>query len=60
MRCNQCSAAIINGVFCHEIGCPNMRSRYDAALDAWIKMRECSECGSIVDQSEPCCNEENE
>ncbi len=22
--CDQCTAAMINGVFCHEIGCPNM------------------------------------
>lgn len=24
-RCDQCEAAMINGVFCHEIGCPNAR-----------------------------------
>jgi len=23
MRCNQCEAMMINGVFCHETGCPN-------------------------------------
>jgi uncharacterized OB-fold protein len=23
--CNQCDAAVINGVFCHETGCPNAR-----------------------------------
>ena len=34
--CNGCSPAIINGVFCHESGCP----------DAWRDHpRECFECG---------------
>jgi hypothetical protein len=23
MRCDQCCAAMINGVYCHETGCPN-------------------------------------
>lgn len=22
-RCDQCDSATINGVFCHEFGCPN-------------------------------------
>lgn len=25
VRCSQCQAAAINGVPCHEHGCPNMR-----------------------------------
>lgn len=24
MRCNRCEAAMINGVYCHETGCPNI------------------------------------
>ena len=37
MRCDQCEAAMINGVYCHERGCPN-----------WWKhvTHECAECGS--------------
>lgn len=23
--CDQCQALFINGIYCHEIGCPNMR-----------------------------------
>ena len=23
MTCNQCEACMINGVYCHETGCPN-------------------------------------
>lgn len=26
-RCDQCVAAMINGVFCHETGCPNARKK---------------------------------
>ena len=25
VRCSQCQAAVINGVACHETGCPNQR-----------------------------------
>ena len=35
-RCNSCEALMINGVYCHETGCP----------DAWKSYtRECFECG---------------
>ena len=34
--CDQCQALMINGVYCHEAGCP----------DAWKdSVRECLECG---------------
>lgn len=37
MRCDQCNSAMINGVFCHEAGCP----------DSWKHItRECKWCGS--------------
>jgi len=53
--CDQCEAAIINGVFCHETGCPNTHSRYDKESGEWIKTRKCFECGFTVDANEPCC-----
>ena len=34
-RCDQCEAMMINGVFCHETGCP----------DAWMHEQECDWCG---------------
>jgi len=35
--CQSCEPSRINGVFCHEQGCP----------DAWrTELRECKECGS--------------
>lgn len=36
-RCNSCVIIRINGVVCHETGCP----------DAWRdSLRECKECGT--------------
>jgi hypothetical protein len=60
MRCNQCEALMIQGVFCHETGCPNTHSRYDAEDDRWIKQRECFECGCMVDEDESCCGKEED
>jgi RNase P subunit RPR2 len=55
-KCNQCQALMINGVFCHETGCPNTNSRYDVDIDEWIKTRKCDECGNTVDADEACCD----
>lgn len=46
MNCDQCVAAMINGVFCHETGCPNIK-----------KEIECFVCGYPVtdeDNHEEC------
>jgi hypothetical protein len=56
IRCNQCEALMIQGVFCHETGCPNSGSRYYADFDTWIKQRTCRECGCTVDEDDPCCS----
>jgi hypothetical protein len=55
IHCDQCQMLSINGVPCHETGCPNSHSRYDADSDTWIKQRECFECGCTVDADDPCC-----
>lgn len=35
-RCDSCEALMINGVYCHETGCPN----------AWMgKKKHCFQCG---------------
>lgn len=47
---------MINGVFCHETGCPNTKARYDSESSEWIRQRKCFECGCIVDVDEPCCD----
>ena len=51
MRCLQCEALMINGVFCHETGCPN--SHLDANRKPYAK--DCLECGDTFqpDAEEP-------
>lgn len=48
--CRSCEALRINGVLCHESGCP----------DAWQdEVRECAWCGgefSPADRHERCCS----
>lgn len=34
-RCDQCAAARINGVFCHEHGCPNQNKLWDIIDQTW-------------------------
>lgn len=56
VRCDQCQSAYVNGVFCHETGCPNTHSRYDVESGAWVKQRKCFDCGCTVDADDPCCS----
>jgi hypothetical protein len=58
IRCDQCEACMINGVFCHETGCPNTHSRFDAESGEWVRQRKCFECGCTIDADDPCCNAE--
>src|SRR5258707_709145 len=46
----------INGVPCHEHGCPNMGARWDSERQDWVKQRKCFECGMTVDKDDPCCS----
>jgi hypothetical protein len=59
IKCNQCEAAMINGVFCHELGCPNSRKTW---VDGeWTKFVECFNCGCDVIAGETCdCQEDME
>ena len=41
VRCSQCEALVINGIACHERGCPNI-------------VPVCRECGSL-DPDRTCC-----
>ena len=58
MRCDQCEALMIQGVFCHETGCPNSQSRWNPESGSWTKQRTCFECGCDVDADQPCCFDE--
>ena len=42
VRCSQCEALVVNGVACHETGCPNDR-------------HECAGCNAIVPRGAKYC-----
>ena len=49
VRCSQCEAVCINGIACHETGCPNARQ---------AKLRTCAECGTVhvyAEDAAECC-----
>lgn len=54
VHCDQCEMLSINGVACHETGCPNMGARWDG--DGWVRQRKCFDCGCAVDRDDPCCS----
>lgn len=56
IKCDYCQLVSINGMVCHEEGCPNSGARYDKARQEWIKQRKCFECGCTVDRGDPCCS----
>ena len=48
--CNQCEAAMINGVYCHETGCPN---RHKVKVDGeWVAEED--------EEDEDYCDDSNE
>ena len=56
MGCNQCAASWINGVFCHEHGCPNNGARLRDG--EWVKFRTCGSCGYDLPADQACsCDE---
>jgi len=58
MKCNQCEWARINGVFCHETGCPNEKKKWDKLEKEWVRFYECSICGFEVRDGSICCEQE--
>lgn len=58
MRCDQCQLARIQGLVCHETGCPNSGKTWDADREQWIKYVDCFTCGYPVEVGESCnCSE---
>lgn len=58
MNCDQCAAAMINGTFCHETGCPNERKVWIPEEEQWVRFYDCFECGYPVRAGESCdCQE---
>lgn len=60
ITCPQCELLSINGVTCHETGCPNTNARWDSESGEWIKQRKCFTCGCTVDADDLCCDGEQE
>ena len=61
MKCDQCEMLSINGVACHEIGCPNSKKTWVEERQEWDFFIECFVCGYEVEEGEPCsCQEDNQ
>lgn len=52
MNCNQCEMLSINGVNCHEQGCPNSGKRFEEG--EWVRYFQCWDCGCDVQEGEAC------
>lgn len=58
MRCDQCQLARIQGLVCHETGCPNSGKTWDEDREQWIKYQDCFECGFAIEVGTACnCTE---
>ncbi len=44
VKCSQCEALVINGVACHETGCPNAK-------------HECRGCNAIIPANQKYCGD---
>lgn len=64
MKCDACNAVSINGIACHETGCPDRRKVLSGAHQGLFEW-ECRECGCLHysdDNRIPwhaCCSEES-
>jgi hypothetical protein len=57
IRCDQCEMLSINGLACHETGCPNQRKTW-VPDRGWVRFSKCFECGCGVELGESCdCQE---
>jgi hypothetical protein len=39
-KCDQCDSAYINGLYCHEHGCPNRNKYYDFETEEWVREQD--------------------
>ena len=53
LTCDQCEMLSINGVPCHEHGCPNQHKTWIPDR-GWVRFLQCSECGCDVEEGEHC------
>ena len=50
--CDQCEPLMIQGVFTHEIGCPNSKKKWVSG--EWVRFYDCDICGYDVKEGETC------
>ena len=57
IHCDSCQMLSINGVACHEHGCPRADKLYDVESKQWVRLVECRECGFEYFDNEESCPE---
>lgn len=55
VTCDQCQLLAINGLTCHEQGCPNAKKTWIIGR-GWIRFLPCFVCGCDVEEGEVCCS----
>ena len=55
VHCDSCEMLSINGIACHETGCPNARKTWCPERESWILFVDCRVCGDSIEAGE-CCN----
>jgi len=58
ITCDSCELLSINGLPCHEHGCPNTNATWDTEQGEWVRTRTCFECGCECPEGSECCAEE--
>jgi len=54
MHCDQCEMLSINGIPCHETGCPNSKKDWVEERQEWVEFFECFYCGFEVEKGTEC------
>ena len=54
VSCDQCQMLSINGVACHEQGCPNSRKTWLPERGEWVRFYDCPDCGYPVEYNTEC------
>jgi hypothetical protein len=54
VNCDSCQMLSINGVACHETGCPNSRKTWIESRGEWVLFVACFVCGFDVEAGTVC------
>lgn len=56
MNCDQCEMLSIQGLACHEHGCPNGHKLW--IDEKWVELVMCFVCNFEYPEGDPCCEQE--